>query len=521
MSKNTSDLVEISSKDFEKGSIEDEPSNGTLEELGYHATLSREYSMLSVFSFAVSVSGLFATVGTSFIYPLEAGGPACIVWSWLIAGVGALLIAISVAELVSAYPTSGGLYYVCSRVFPEKPSFRGWGPLMAWINGYVSLGGQLACAASSEWGGAQMVLSAASMGSDFSYIPTDRHTVGTVSAILVFHGVINCLPTKYVERLSKLYVFLHYAALLAGAITLLAVTEPKHDASYVFTHVEPTSGWSPTGWSFMFGFLAASWTLTNYDAPAHLCEEMKNPEIKAPWAIAAGNTTTLILGFLYNIVLCFCLGDPKSVIDASLPVAQIYYNQLGKAGGIAFTVLMFVVMNFVGISVVQAASRTMWAQSRDNLFGKHGSRLVAHVNTTTKTPINAVIVSTIVCICVCLIGLGSSETMNAIFNATFIAIDWSACVPIIGKLLNPNLFKRGPWHLGKASTAVNVAAVLWTSYVSIIFVMPNAMPVTKENMNYCVVFFVVLVAVPLIVWFCGGGKEYKGPGTGQEDNIQS
>lgn len=503
---------EFSSTDSEKGTIEDfESWNSSTDTKNYRNCLKREYSLLSAFSFSVSVSGLFATVGTTLAYPLIAGGSASIIWSWLIAGSGSLLIALSVAELVSAYPTSGGLYHACGQVFPKRPNHHDWAPLMAWLNGYLSLGGQLACTASSEWGGAQMILSAVSMGSDFTYVPTQSHTVGVVSAMLVFHGFINCLPTKYVERMSRFYFILHYGALIAGVITLLICTKEKHSASYVFTHVESTSGWSSDGWSFVFGFLAVSWTLTNYDAPAHLCEEMRNPESKAPWAISAGNAATMIIGFLYNIVLCFCMGMPESIIDATLPVAQIYYNQLGKAGGITFTILMFLVMNFVGISVLQAVSRTMWAQARDNLFGELGSKLVVKINASSQTPINAVIVSTVVCICVNLIGLGSSQTISAIFNVTPIAIDWSACLPIIGKLLNPKLFQRGPWHLGRLSTAVNVASVLWTIFVTIIFVMPSSMPVTKENMNYCVIFFVFLILGSLLIWICGGKKAYKGP----------
>lgn len=499
-------------KDHEEGWITDIPlACSESRDIGYSRSLNREYSTLSVFSFTISISALFATVRTSFAYPLIAGGPVCIVWSWLIGGVGSLLIALSVAELVSAYPRSGGLYYICSRVFPAEPSWHGWAPLMAWVNGYLSLGGQLACAASSEWGGAQMVLSAASMGSDFTYIPTDSHIVGTVSAIILFHGFINCLPTKYVERLGRVYFVLHYAALVAGVITLLVCTKDKNNVEYVFKKFDSTSGWSPDGWSFMFGFLAVSWTLTNYDAPAHLCEETKSPNTKVPWGIATGNSVTVLLGFIYNIVLCFCMGRPDSIVDASLPVAQIYYNQLGKAGGITFTILMFLVMNFACISIIQAASRTMWAQGRDNLFGRRGSRLVGRVNHVTNTPINAVLILSFLCICINLIGLGSDETINAIFNATPILIDWSACIPIIGKLLNPKLFKRGPWHLGKASTAINIASVLWTSFVTIVFVMPSSMPVNKENMNYCVVFIIALLISSLLGWRFGGKRVYKGP----------
>ncbi len=44
---------------------------------------------------------------TTFSYPLVAGGGACAIWSWLLAGAGALSLALSSAEIASAYPTAG------------------------------------------------------------------------------------------------------------------------------------------------------------------------------------------------------------------------------------------------------------------------------------------------------------------------------------------------------------------------------------------------------------------------------
>jgi amino acid permease len=78
-------------------------------EFGYKPVFKREFGYLSTFSFAVSISGLFSTVATTFSFPLTAGGSASAVWCWLISGAGCMCIALSVAELVSAYPTCGGL----------------------------------------------------------------------------------------------------------------------------------------------------------------------------------------------------------------------------------------------------------------------------------------------------------------------------------------------------------------------------------------------------------------------------
>jgi hypothetical protein len=64
-------------------------------QFGYKPVFKREFGYLSTFSFAVSISGLFATIMTTFSYPLYAGGSSAAVWCWLISGAGCMTIAVS------------------------------------------------------------------------------------------------------------------------------------------------------------------------------------------------------------------------------------------------------------------------------------------------------------------------------------------------------------------------------------------------------------------------------------------
>ena len=204
----------------------------------------------------MSISGLYSTIVTTFSFGLDAGGSASAVWCWLISGAGCMCIALSVAELVSAYPTCGGLYYTISRLAPRK-----WVPLVSWVVGWLNLLGQIAGVASSEYGSAQILLAAVSIGSGFSYSPVPGHTVGVMAVLTVVCGLVNSLSTYWMEKMTKTYVIFHVIILVSCAIALLVKTENKHDAHYVFTDVTPASGWTPIGWSFLFGFLSVSWTM--------------------------------------------------------------------------------------------------------------------------------------------------------------------------------------------------------------------------------------------------------------------
>ena len=135
------------------------------------------------------------------------------------------------------------------------------------MTGWINLLGQVAGVASSEYGAAQMLLAAVSIGSDFQYEITTNATVGVMAALTVFTGLVNSLSTYWMEKMTKTYVIFHVCILVSCAIALLAKTENKHDAKYVFTNVESTSGWTPVGFSFLFGFLSVSWTMTDYGEP--------------------------------------------------------------------------------------------------------------------------------------------------------------------------------------------------------------------------------------------------------------
>jgi amino acid transporter len=67
-----------------------------------------------------------------------------------------------VAELVSAYPTAGGMYFVTKNVVPPEHA-----AIWSWIIGWCNLLGQTAGVASVAYTVAQMILATASMHSTF------------------------------------------------------------------------------------------------------------------------------------------------------------------------------------------------------------------------------------------------------------------------------------------------------------------------------------------------------------------
>lgn len=219
---------------------------------------------------------------------------------------------------------------------------------------------------------------------------------------------------------------------------------------------------------------------------------------------------TYVAGWLFTIVLCFCMGEPTEILASPMaqPVAQIFYNSLGKTGGMVYTCCAFIILQFVCFTATQALGRTVFAFSRDNLIPL--SWLWTKVNRFTGTPIYAVWISVAFCIAINLIGLGQYNAIAGVFNVCAIGLDWSYIIPIFCKVWFGK-FEPGPWHMGKIGYFVNWWAIIWTVFVSIIFIFPAYKPVTKDNMNWAIVFLAAIFSASAIWWYAGGRSYYTGP----------
>src|SRR3569832_837378 len=119
-----------------------------LAKLGYSQELNRSWSGFSNFAISFSIISILAGCFTNFGAGFNNGGPISISWSWPILGVFILIIGFTMSELVSAYPTSGGIYWWASKL---------GGPAAGFFTGWLNLIGLIAVTASVAYGAANFV----------------------------------------------------------------------------------------------------------------------------------------------------------------------------------------------------------------------------------------------------------------------------------------------------------------------------------------------------------------------------
>src|ERR687895_23132 len=115
----------------------------TLHKLGYAQELFRAMGGFRNFAISFTIISILAGCLTSYFVAFERGGPVAVTWGWLLVGIMATIVALAMAQIASAYPNAGGLYYWASKL-----GSPGWG----WATGWFNLIGQVAVTAAIGYG---------------------------------------------------------------------------------------------------------------------------------------------------------------------------------------------------------------------------------------------------------------------------------------------------------------------------------------------------------------------------------
>ncbi|KIJ60931.1 hypothetical protein HYDPIDRAFT_42996 [Hydnomerulius pinastri MD-312] len=485
-----------------------------LEVLGYKPSFRREFSNLATISFAFSIMGLCSSVATTFNTPLLLGGPASVTWCWLIGSCMCFTLGSSIAEIVSAFPTCGGLYTASAQLCP--PSHRA---VVGWIVGWLNILGQVAGISSTEFGLTNMIWGAVSIASP-NFVVTPAKTVGLFAGLLVVHGLLNSLATRHLAFVTRGFVFVNLGTTAIIIIVLLATTprSEMHAANYVFGGagiINQTGGWN-NGIAFLLGLLSVQWTMTDYDATAHISEEVRRAAYAAPTAIFIAVIGTGSLGWILNVVVVLCSGPIENLPGVSgSAFLQILALRMGVPAALFVWSFVCLTAFFVVQTALQACSRTVYAFSRDHGLPDNG--YFGHVSGSTQTPLRAIWFTTILSILPGLLDLASPIAANAIFALTAMALDLSYIIPIFLRRLYANHpevhFRPGPFYMGSGliGWAANVACISWTLFVVVIFSLPTVFPVTRENMNYASVITVGVVVLSGVWYILSAHRHYHGP----------
>ncbi|MFF2650190.1 amino acid permease [Streptomyces sp. NPDC058045] len=461
-----------------------------LRELGYKPVLARRMNGFGNFAISFSVISILSGCMTLYGFGLGTGGPAVMMWGWAGVGLFVLFVGMALAEVTSAYPTSGALYYMADRL-----GGRRWG----WYTGWLNLLGLLGAIAGIDYGCA--LFTGAFLNLQWGFDPTPGSTMLIFIAILLVHAVLNLFGVRLVSVLNSVSVWWHLAG-VALIVAVLAIVPDHHQPpKFVFTEFVNDTGWHNPFYVAAIGLLLAQYTFCGYDASAHLSEETSNASVSAAKGIVRAIWVSWLAGFVLLAGLTFAIQDYAGTVNSAtgVPPAQILLDALGSGGATALLLVVIVAQLFCGNAEVAAASRMVFAFSRDNALP--GSSLWRRVSSRTQTPVPAVWLSVGVACVLALPSLYSATAYGAVTAINVIGITPAYAIPVFLRLRAGDRFQKGPWHLGRWSRPVGWIAVVWVAFVTVLFCLPQSSPITIDSMNYAVIALAAVLILSSVWWY--------------------
>jgi amino acid transporter len=471
-----------------------------LHRFGYAQQLLRDMGGFSNFAISFSIISILTGAVTLYGVGLNAGGPVVMGIGWPLVTFFVLFVAAAMAELASAIPTSGALYHWAS--------FLG-GPMWGWMAAWLNLVGLIAAIAGIDYGCAQFMVPLLGLKD------TPANFMFVFGILLLSHAVLNHVGIRTVARLNDFSAVYHVAGVVV-VVLALAFFAPRQPISYLFTKTFTTTPDTPYWFAFLGGLLQAQWTYTGYDASAHTIEETKNARVSAPWGIYLSVAISGVFGYIMLAFVTLAIKDLDATAAAANPFIYIFEQALGSTFGRAVLWIVTLAMWFCGLSCVTSTSRMIFAFARDR--GMPLSSTWANVSKRWRTPAAAVwLAVSLAFVLPCLIlGLAAAFPKRLDFSKLYPAVTGISTIGLYLSYGIPLFLKRravrrgvwtdranGPWSLGNWSMPVNVIALGWIAFITVLFVLPP-----NELTGY---IFVGTFAAMAIFYFVRVRGRFRGP----------
>src|SRR5207245_6567349 len=245
------------------------------------------------------------------------------------------------------------------------------------------------------------------------------------------------------------------ARLMRGS--LMAGRDQHRSVGYGCGQTINHSGFGGQSWTkgvfilvFLTGLLMAQYTITGYDASAHMSEETRQASMGAAWGMVMSVVVSVVFGFLLLVAVTFAIPAKGPSDTGTFIVQSIWQDSMGRRWAEFLLFIAVVAQSFCTIASVTSASRMMFAFSRDRAVPGH--QIWRRVSKADRVPIFTV--WGICCLSFLLVvpslWFGYTGYVVAASIAVF-RLYIAFVLPIILRVRAGASFERGAWRLGRAS----------------------------------------------------------------------
>ena len=479
-----------------------------LAELGYKQEFDRKWSGFHNFAISFSIISILSGCFTTFAQAWNNGGPVAISVGWPIIASLIMIIGLCMSELVSAMPTAGGIYYWALNLGK---------PVHGWVTGWLNLIGLVTVTAGVDYGFANFFVYTGNLYTK-SLDPSNLKQIFAVFAItLLIHIAMNIWGAKIIHQLQGINVWIHVFGVVA-IIGILAFIPAKHQStSWVFTHQINNSGFSHGSyWIYVLplGFLLTQYTITGFDASAHVSEDTGQASKAAAQGLWRSIAYSTVAGWILLISFLYAATDEAGITKAGGISQAIFVTALTTGWAKIVLIITCLGQFFCGMSCITAGSRMLFAFSRDRAVPGHKYWTKLDGN---KNPSHSAFGLGLAALIVTIPAIWSAVAFYAVVSMAVIGLFSSFAIPIYLRWKKGSSFKQGDWNLGNKWKWMAPIAVIEIIVVSIYFIMPLS-PAgvwwSKDfklvSANYAPVAFIVVLGGAMIWWWASAHKHFKG-----------
>jgi amino acid transporter len=429
-----------------------------LGQLGYKQELRRGLGFFS--SFAVQWTSVAVAGGLAL--SLHAGliyvGPA-VMFAWLIAAGFQMVVGVSVAEGVSAYPLAGGSYQIINRIL------GGRNPL-GWQIGWWLIAAHIAAFATEAYGIAPFI---------FSWFGVNIHGHGGLllwaTVLLVASTCLNLVAVKVAAAFNNTVgVAAEFVAIGIVIVGVLIAVIIGHTHFHSLSYLTSSHGINPGGkaWPFLFAMLVPVFVISGFDINGTAGEETEDAARTVPRALLITNFSTFILGSIMILFTLLTISNLAGTVAAPDPIRYVMSTALGSGIAEVFEI-MAVLSLFVNMMIMQlTAARVLWSQARDGQMPF--PRLLLRLSKDHVPYVTVILAGVIGFLTIVYTGL-----LTVLLSMT--AILWAAAYAVVVAVLMygkaTNRLPNRPFTTGRWWVLIDTVAVVWSIAIAFILVKSN------------------------------------------------
>ncbi|CCH60372.1 hypothetical protein TBLA_0C05740 [Henningerozyma blattae CBS 6284] len=485
-----------------------------VEHFNYHQDLDK--SLLSRGSVMGLGFGLMSPVlgmCTSMAIGLMNGGPATIMWGFLISGIMVWFCSLSLGEIVSKFPME--LHVSSAMLAPKKLKL-----ICSWYTGWLTLIGNWTMSTSITFAGAQLTISLILMANNDLISETNLifFTVIVFYLVVTIVGIVNLKLARFIEIINKVCVYwIIYAILFIDILLLFFHSGKYRSLKFALFHFDNSlSGYANCFVSFIIGFQQSNFTLQGFSMLPALADEVKEAERDIPRAMSASVLISTVSGFIFLLPIMLILPDNTNLFadHKILPIVSIF-TQSTHSTFVSFFLVLMILGNlfFSGIGSITTSSRVVYSFSRDHAIPKHEFWTYVDPQSVSKVPKYSVLLSMAVSYLLGILALFSTAAFNAFIGAAVLCLCSATVLPLVLVLFTRRrILRNAPIKIHyKLGWIVNITSIVWLLLSMGSVCLPSQVPVTVRTMNYALIVYVACLIAITILYFRWGKYHFTLP----------